>query len=96
VGANLDIKVAPVVLGMVAGATASTTWTSPAPGRRDGCWGGAAKAPSTVARCLWGFTRRHVRQLDALARELLGRSRAVPPARAAPELLTCFECQTST
>jgi len=70
VGANSDAKVATVVLGMLAGADSIDDLDV----LRAGATGrllGAAKAPSTIGTWLRSFTYGHLRQLDAIARQLL-------------------------
>jgi len=70
VGANSDAKVATVIMGMLAGADSIDDLGV----LRAGATGrllGAAKAPSTVGTWLRSFTYGHVRQLDAIARQLL-------------------------
>ncbi len=70
VGANSDAKVATVVLGMLAGADSIDDLGV----LRAGATGrllGAAKAPSTIGTWLRSFTYGHLRQLDAIARQLL-------------------------
>ncbi len=70
VGANSDAKVATVVMGMLAGADSIDDLGV----LRAGATGrllGAAKAPSTIGTWLRSFTYRHLRQLDAIARQLL-------------------------
>ncbi len=70
VGANSDAKVATVVMGMLAGADSIEDLGV----LRAGATGrllGAAKAPSTIGTWLRSFTYGHLRQLDAIARQLL-------------------------
>jgi len=70
VGANSDAKVATVVMGMLAGADSIDDLGV----LRAGATGrllGAAKAPSTIGTWLRSFTYGHLRQLDAIARQLL-------------------------
>ncbi len=70
VGANSDAKVATVLLGMLAGADSIDDLDV----LRAGATGrllGAAKAPSTIGTWLRSFTYGHLRQLDAIARQLL-------------------------
>jgi len=70
VGANSDAKVATVVLGMLAGADSIDDLDV----LRSGATGrllGTAKAPSTIGTWLRSFTYGHLRQLDAIARQLL-------------------------
>jgi len=70
VGANSDAKVATVVMGMLAGADSIDDLGV----LRSGATGrllGAAKAPSTIGTWLRSFTYGHLRQLDAIARQLL-------------------------
>ncbi len=70
VGANSDAKVATVVMGMLAGADSIDDLDV----LRAGATGrllGAAKAPSTIGTWLRSFTYGHLRQLDAIARQLL-------------------------
>jgi len=70
VGANSDAKVATVLMGMLAGADSIDDLGV----LRAGATGrlvGAAKAPSTIGTWLRSFTDRHLRQLDAIARQLL-------------------------
>jgi len=70
VGANSDAKVATVLLGMLAGADSIDDLGV----LRAGATGrllGAAKAPSTIGTWLRSFTYGHLRQLDAIARQLL-------------------------
>jgi len=70
IGANSDAKVATVIMGMLAGADSIDDLGV----LRAGATGrllGAAKAPSTVGTWLRSFTYGHVRQLDAIARQLL-------------------------
>jgi len=70
VGANSDAKVATVIMGMLAGADSIDDLGV----LRAGATGrllGAAKAPSTIGTWLRSFTYGHLRQLDAIARQLL-------------------------
>jgi len=70
VGANSDAKVATVIMGMLAGADSIDDLDV----LRAGATGrllGAAKAPSTIGTWLRSFTYGHLRQLDAIARQLL-------------------------
>ncbi len=70
VGANSDAKVATVIMGMLAGADSIDDLDV----LRAGATGrllGAAKAPSTIGTWLRSFTYGHLRQLDAVARQLL-------------------------
>jgi len=70
VRANSDAKVATVVLGMLAGADSIDDLDV----LRAGATGrllGAVKAPSTIGTWLRSFTYGHLRQLDAIARQLL-------------------------
>jgi len=70
VGANSDAKVATVVLGMLTGAYSIDDLGVLRAGATARLLG-SAKAPSTVGTWLRSFTYGHVRQLDAIARQLL-------------------------
>jgi hypothetical protein len=70
VGSNSDAKVATVIMGMLAGADSIDDLGV----LRAGATGrllGAARAPSTIGTWLQSFTYGHLRQLDAIARQLL-------------------------
>ena len=94
VGANADAKVATVVFGMLAGADSIDDLDV----LRSGATGtllGAAKAPSTIGTWLRSFTCGHVRQLDAVARELMSRCWAAGAGPHRLDELLIIDCDST-